>query len=213
MDWTLVSSLIAFNLVGSLTPGPNNIILMSMGISYGFRRCIPYIAGVMIGFALVLAAAILGLGTLVEQFPAALTIVTLAGAAWLTWLAIGYFKDAFKPKTTAAGDVPAPVKKPMGFFEAIAFQWVNPKGLIFAFGAATAYIGIHDNIVMRIVIIVLLFNFAGLIGNILWALMGSTVNRLLSGGRAAFGINLFMGLVILATAIFILHAGFAQKTV
>ena len=210
MDMTLVGSLIAFNLVGSLTPGPNNIILMSMGISYGFRRCIPYIAGVLIGFAMVLSAAILGLGTIVEQFPAVLKIVTLAGTTWLAWLGLGYVRDAFAPKVKANEQTtPGPIKKPMGFFEAIAFQWINPKGLLFAFGAATAYIGIHDNIAMRIIIIVALFNFSGLIGNVLWALIGSTLNRLLSGGRTAAALNLFMGAIILGTAAFIFHAGFA----
>ena len=59
MDWTLWGSLVLFTLAGGVTPGPNNIILMSMGIRYGFRKCLPYIAGVAIGFAILLTAAIL----------------------------------------------------------------------------------------------------------------------------------------------------------
>lgn len=209
MDTALLGSLIAFTLAGGVTPGPNNIILMSMGIRYGFRRCVPYIAGVAVGFAALLAAAILGLGAIVERFPAVMKMVTIAGALWLSWLAYGYFKDALRPKKAKTGDTVS-AAKPMGFIEAVAFQWVNPKGLLFAFGAATAYIGIHANIAMRILIIVAVFNLSGLIGNVAWALAGSTINRLLSGGKTATAINLLIGFVILATAAFILHAGFAK---
>ncbi len=208
MDTALLGSLIAFTLAGGVTPGPNNIILMSMGISYGFRRCLPYIAGVAVGFALLLSAAILGLGAIVERFPAILKTVTVAGALWLAWLAFGYFKVALKPAQKKAA-TPQAIQKPMGFFQAVAFQWVNPKGLLFAFGAATAYMGIHDNIAIRMLIIVVFFNISGLIGNVAWALGGTAINRLLSGGKTALMINVLMGVVILATAAFILHAGFS----
>lgn len=210
MDTALLGSLMLFTLAGGVTPGPNNIILMSMGISYGFRRCLPYIAGVAVGFAIVLTCAILGLGAVVERFPVLLKVTTVIGALWLVWLAFGYFKAALKPAVKA--DAPdAPIKKPMGFIDAVAFQWVNPKGLIFAFGAATAYMGIHPSLTMRIIIIVAMFNLAGLIGNAAWALGGTAINRLLSGGRTAIFINVLMGVVILATALFIVHAGFAPE--
>ena len=210
MDWTLWGSLVAFTLAGGVTPGPNNIILMSMGLTYGFKKCLPYIAGVAVGFALLLASAILGLGAVIEVIPGLMKIVTLAGALWLSWLAFGYARAAMRlPKTPKT--LPGSSVKPLGFFHSIAFQWVNPKGLIFAIGAAASFTQLHDNLWIRIVIIVATFNLAGLIGNVAWAAAGSSVNALISNGRWSRLINTLMAAVIFATAAFIVHAGFTAK--
>ncbi len=206
-------SLIGFTLTGGVTPGPNNIILMGQGLRFGFRKCLPYIAGVAAGWTLILSAAVLGLGALIVSAPILLNVITIIGALWLAYLAWGFLRAGLVTQT-AGKDSGQPrqddITKPLGFWHAFGLQWVNPKGLIFALGAAAGYTSLHENLWVRFAVILSAFLLSGLIGNALWAAMGSAIHRHLSGGKWANTLNIFMGAIILATAIFILYAGFTH---
>ena len=207
MDYALLSALIGFTAMGGITPGPNNLILMSQGTRFGFKRCIPYIFGVQFGFGLLLLAAALGLGFVVETFPLSLVIISIIGALWLAWLAWGFAKAAMvTPSKQQSKDVKTRAK-PLGFVEATLFQWVNPKGLIFAFGATAGWVGIAENIWLRTSIIIGIFLIMGFIGNVLWAAMGGAINRLLQGGKAGRALNAIMAATIFATAIYVFYIG------
>ncbi|WP_017930175.1 LysE family translocator [Robiginitomaculum antarcticum] len=205
MDVALFWGLLAFTASGSITPGPNNLILMSQGVTFGFRRCIPYIFGVAAGFGTLLLAACLGLGAVVQALPALLPIISIIGALWLMGLAWGYVKPAAKSMEGTKAK-PAPTR-PLGFIEATLFQWVNPKGLVFAFGAAASFTGLAESFWLRTAIIIAVFIATGFIGNALWAGMGGTINRILAGQKTGRALNLFLGAVIFATALFVLWIG------
>lgn len=207
MDYGLFLALISFTAMGGLTPGPNNLILMSQGTRFGFMRCIPYIFGVQFGFGLLLLSAALGLGFVVEKFPLSLVIVSALGALWLAWLAWGFAKAAMSPRGKEQSKTVKTHAKPLGFIEATLFQWVNPKGLIFAFGATAGWVGISDNIWLRTSIIIGTFLVMGFIGNIAWAAMGGAINRQLQGGNAGRSLNAIMAATIFATAIYVLYIG------
>ncbi len=210
IDWALYIAFVGFAFSSAFTPGPNNFMLMSSGALFGFRRTIPHISGVAIGFNLVMLAALLGMGVVIEQFPWVLTVVKVAGATWLAWLGFKFFKAAFlhnddqkkaEPKTR-----PSKRSRPFKFYEAVLFQWVNPKGLIMALAAAGAYVGISSDFKLRVVIICATFLFMGFTSASTWAIAGSGLNRLMSQGRSAVVLNIIMGLLLLATAAMILTA-------
>lgn len=193
--------------MGGITPGPNNLILMSQGTRFGFKRCIPYIFGVQFGFGLLLLAAALGLGFVVETFPLSLVIISIIGALWLAWLAWGFAKAAMATTSEQQTKDVKTRAKPLGFVEATLFQWVNPKGLIFAFGATAGWVGIAENIWLRTSIIIGIFLIMGFTGNVLWAAMGGAINRLLQGGKAGRTLNAIMAATIFATAIYVFYIG------
>src|SRR3954467_12016712 len=87
MSQSLLYAFIIFALVMFFTPGPNNIMLLSSGLTYGFRRTVPHIAGITVGFAFMLGAVGLGLGTVFIAFPVLQTILKYAGIAYLIYLA------------------------------------------------------------------------------------------------------------------------------
>ncbi len=205
----LYITLVGFAFSSAFTPGPNNFMLMSSGALFGFRRTIPHILGVAIGFNLVLIAAILGMQAVVDQFPWLLTIVKTAGAAWLGWMGIKFFIAAIKHRDTTGKSKTGKAKieqrsRPFRFYEAVLFQWVNPKALIMALAAVSGYVGISDDFKLRSFLICGTFLFMGFTSASTWAIAGSALNRLMSQGRSAIILNIIMGLLLIATAIMIL---------
>ncbi len=193
--------------MGGLTPGPNNIILMTQGTRFGFKRCIPYIFGVQFGFALLLLAAALGMGVIVDKFPLSLTIISLIGSIWLVSLAWGFAKAAIMASTKEKSLETTTPTRPLGFIEATLFQWINPKGLLFAFVVTTGSMEISENIWLRTSIIIGIFLIMGFTGNVLWAAMGGAINRLLQGGKAGRTLNAIMAATILGTAVYVFYIG------
>jgi len=220
IDWTLFVAFVAFAFTSAFTPGPNNFMLMSSGALFGFKRTFPHVMGVAIGFNFVMLAALLGMGVVIETFPWLLTFVKVAGAAWLAWLGFKFFKAALvhkKGKASSPNDKPEKSKRsrPFRFYEAVLFQWVNPKGLIMALAAAGAYVGISSDFKLRTALICGTFFIMGVSSASTWAVAGSALNRLMSQGRSAVVLNIIMGLLLFATAAMILtaHTGTADVLV
>jgi threonine/homoserine/homoserine lactone efflux protein len=204
MDNALFISLVGFAFIASVTPGPNNLLLMSSGALFGWRRTVPHLAGIQTGFATLMTAAVFGLGTLVDRWPWLITVVRVLGAAWLAWLSVRFFKAAMSDLSTKARMESAPISRPFRFIEALLFQWVNPKGIIAALSSAGAYIAIADLAWQRAAILVGVFFTTGIFACTTWIVAGDALNRYLSSGKSATWMNAGMGLLILATAALIL---------
>ena len=126
-------ALALFAFASSITPGPNNMMLMASGANFGLRRTLPHWAGVVVGFTGLVIACGLGLGGLFTAYPVLHEVLKWAGAAYLLWLAlkIGLSSSLSTAKAT---------NRPMSFLGAVAFQVVNPKGWAMALGAVTTYV-------------------------------------------------------------------------
>jgi len=142
MDLALYSSLILFVIAMSITPGPNNLMMMSSSILFGFRATLPHWAGVQLGFNALLIASIFGLGELVERFPQSLTVVKVAGSAWLGWMAWLYLRAALNPQPVKSGE--AGSSRPLRFHEGALFQLINPKAILMTISASGAFIALAD---------------------------------------------------------------------
>ena len=204
MNSVLLISLAGFAIISSITPGPNNLLLMSSGALFGWRRSLPHLVGVLFGFAILMTSAVFGLGSVVAKWPWLITIVRLAGAAWLAWLAARYLVAGIRGPVALQDTGPVPISRPFRFYEGVLFQWVNPKALILVLSAAGAYVAIADSTVERAMIIVGVFFIAGLFSCSLWMIGGDALNRYLSTGRSARYVNAGMGALILLTAAYVL---------
>lgn len=204
MDKALFVSLVGFALIASVTPGPNNLLLMSSGALFGWRQTFPHLAGIQLGFSTLVTAAVFGLGTLVGRWPWLVTIVRILGASWLAWMSLRFFQAGTRRSNSEARMEPAPLSRPFRFFEAILFQWINPKGIIAALFSSGAYIAIAESAWQRAIIIGGVFFTTGLVACTTWVVAGDALNRYMSAGNAASWLNGAMGLLILATALFIL---------
>lgn len=185
-------------------------MLMSSGAMFGFKRSVPHILGVFVGYNFLLIAAIFGLGAVLSQFPWSLIIIKVCGSAWLSWMGFKFLRSAFqvdKPETSSkADDIEKAPSRPFKFYEAALFQWVNPKGLIMATLTAGAYVGIADDILLRTFLMCGTFLVAGCVSASTWTIAGSWLNRLMSSGKSARILNTVMGILLIGTALMILMA-------
>ena len=178
MDTNLLIGLISFAFVTSITPGPNNLLLMASGANFGFRRSVPQMLGINLGFAGLLGASGLGLGTLMVTYPASKTALKIAAAAYMLWLA---WKIAHA-SAPAAGMAAA---KPMTLLQSAAFQSVNPKAWAMALGAVTAFSGGSLTGTLQVFVMFCLINLPCIAT---WVLAGEALRLLLTnpGRLAAF---------------------------
>lgn len=204
MDFTLLPSLVGFAFISSMTPGPNNLLLLSSGAIFGWRRTLPMAAGVLVGFALLMTSAVVGLATLVARWPWLVGVARSLGAAWLAWLALRFFLAARRPSPDVSRSNRVAMSRPLRFHEALLFQWINPKAMILALSSSGAYVAIAAAPYQRALIIVGVFFLSGLVSCSTWMIAGDVLNRHLSSGPAARYISLTMALLILLTALQVL---------
>jgi threonine/homoserine/homoserine lactone efflux protein len=192
MSQPLLIAFVMFAAVMFFTPGPNNIMVLSSGLTYGFRRTLPHIAGITIGFAFMVGAVGLGFGTIFIAYPVLQTILKYAGAAYLIYLAAVI---AMSEPVTPGQDNR---RGPMTFWGAAVFQWVNVKGWVMVIGTITAYAGIASfpwNIVIQMVLSLLL----GAVSTATWAMSGSSLRSFMTSPKAVRAFNIVMAVLLLAS--------------
>ena len=191
MSHSLLIAFVVFAAVMFFTPGPNNIMVMSSGLTYGFRRTLPHITGVVIGFAFMVGAVGFGFGTIFVAFPMLQTILKYAGAAYLVYLAVTIaMSGPPKPGETGRG--------PLTFWQGAMFQWVNVKGWVAIIGTITAYAAIAS-FPFNIVLQVLTFLVMGTASITTWTLFGSALRPVLTSERAIRLFNIAMAILLLAS--------------
>jgi len=192
MTAELLLAFVAFAFVTSVTPGPNNMMLLASGVNFGLRRSVPHMLGISLGFMVLVMAVGLGLGQVFQRFPALYDILRYAGATYLLYL-------AWKIANASAPDSERGARgKPFSFLQAAAFQWVNPKAWVMAIGAITTYTP-QDNFVVNVLLIAALFALVNCPSVGIWTVAGSLLRNWLENPRVLRAFNLIMALLLVAS--------------
>jgi threonine/homoserine/homoserine lactone efflux protein len=170
-DADLLAGLCLFAIVSSLTPGPNNTMLLTSGVNFGFRRTIPHGLGVSIGFFVLVVCTGLGLGALFAAWPPLHVALKVAGAIYLLWL-------AYRIATSTGMGGASAGARPITFLQAAAFQWVNPKAWAMAVGGVATYAP-RDRYVANVLLIAAIFALINLPCISAWAGLGVGMRRFL----------------------------------
>jgi threonine/homoserine/homoserine lactone efflux protein len=193
MSHDLLMALVVFAFVSSITPGPNNMMLLASGVNFGFRRSVPHMLGIGIGFMVLLLATGLGLGQLLERFPVIYTTLKYVGAAYMLWLA---WKIA---NSGPMADQPAQnAGTPLSFLGAAAFQWVNPKAWVMAVTAMATYTDPNQYLV-TVVVVTLIFGAVNIPSVSTWAVFGAGLRRFLADPKLCRIFNITMALALVAS--------------
>ncbi len=192
MSYELFAGLALFAFVSSITPGPNNLMLMASGANYGFRRTIPHMLGIGLGFTFMVLLVGAGLAQLFELLPATYTVLKAACIAYLVYL-------AWKIATAAQIGDAGKSGQPMTFFQAAAFQWVNPKGWAMALSAISVYA--PDQSLLAVALVSLVFGAINLPCVSTWTVLGQQLARWLTEPRRLAQFNWAMAGLLLMSMI------------
>ena len=188
---------LVFAFVAAVTPGPSNVLLTATGANAGLLRGLPCLFGVALGMGLMMAIVAFGLGGLVLGSPQVLQGLNWVGAAFLLWL-------SWKIATARGGPAKAE-QKPVGFFGAAGFQWVNPKSWLVSASAAGTYLQAEaGSALLQALSFGLLFVVAALPSCLIWLAFGVVVQRFLRSERAFRSFNLVMGALLAGSVVMIL---------
>lgn len=185
-------ALLVYAFVTSITPGPNNLMLLASGVNFGLVRSVPHMLGISIGFLVLLVAVGLGLGAVLTAFPALHTGLKIAGGVYLLYLA---WKIAMSRSLNGKGEVKA---RPMRFVDAAAFQWVNPKAWVMAITAMAVYAN-PERPFLSVVLIAVAFTVVNLPSVSVWAGFGTALRGFLSDPVRLKWFNIAMGVLLAAT--------------
>lgn len=185
-------ALLTFCAVTSITPGPNNIMLMASGINHGVRRTIPHALGILLGWPVMVLLVGLGLGKVFVVVPHAYTALKLAGAAYMLWL-------AWKISTSAPESAdPTARGQPMSFMAAALFQWVNGKAWFMAVSSIATFT-LATDYAWSVVAIVSAFFVCGIFSGTGWVLFGAALRRFLTDPRYHRAVNVTLALALVVS--------------
>lgn len=190
MSYDLLTGLALFAFVSSITPGPNNLMLMASGANFGFRRTIAHMLGVGLGFVLMIVLVGLGLAQVLDAYPQAHTALKIISVLYLLYLA-WKIANAAPPRAGEATGTP------MTFVQAAAFQWVNPKAWAMALTAVTVYAPAQT--IPAMLLVAAIFGVINIPAVSSWTLLGQAMRRLLTNPKRLRTFNWTMAALLVAS--------------
>ena len=194
ITWELIATISVYYFVMYATPGPNNSILTASGIKFGFIRSIPNIIGVSLGHGIQLALVCFGLGSLFTQFPILLEILKYIGACYLLYL-------AWKMLGSLNISITEEKSFPLKYYEAILFQFVNPKAWIICITAVSLFYPEKENLIIGTLFLVIMSTIINLPSISMWAFGGSMIRHYLSNEMLKKIIEWLLAILLFGTAI------------
>ena len=196
----IVPPLMVMMFVSSITPGPNNLMLMLAGTRFGFAQTVPHLLGVTGGTVLVICTTYAGLGTLMLGHPRVVDCMTLACALYLLWMATRLLGLGAR---SAANANPVDRPRPMQVHEAVMFQFVNPKVWTMAVAASSIAARFPFSPAVSMTVVALTTAIVNSPCIALWAACGKVIRRRLEDARTRRIFDGFMALLVVLTAIWI----------
>ena len=204
VDVDILVALLAFAFVTSVTPGPNNLMLMTSGMNFGLRRTLPHLFGISVGFGVMVLLIGAGLGAVFVRYPVIDVILKIAGSLYLLFLAWKIASSGPVGEARFSGE-------PLTFLQAAAFQWVNPKAWMMATTAIAGYklvAGPFTNaIIVALTFSIMNFPCVGI-----WASLGVALRRLLDRPSILRMFNITMALLLVASLWPIVESLFFAKS-
>ena len=186
--------LAAFTIAMIGTPGPNNLMLISAGANFGFRRSLPHLLGISVRCQVLLLAIALGLGQLLETYPGSAVVLKILGGGFLLWMAV---QLARPPRAGLKVDKEL---KPLTFLQAALFQWVNPKAWLMLVTAIATFTN-GQNFTASVLVIAVVFLVLGFPLISAWNIGGVALKGWLQQGQRLTHFNRTMAVLLLVSMV------------
>jgi len=198
MSFAVLPALLGFAFVSTITPGPNNLMLMASGANFGFRRTLPHMLGIVGGVSVMALLVGAGLMALFDAVPALSVVLKVLSIGYLLWL-------AYRIATAAPVEEREPDGQPMTFLQAAAFQWVNPKAWAMCLSAITLYA--PDRSFLSVLVVAGVFALVSFPAISVWAWLGTVVRQWLSNAARLRAFNFAMAALLVASLYPVLGLG------
>ncbi|WP_400082495.1 LysE family translocator [Yoonia sp. R78084] len=192
MTYEILIALVGFAFASSVTPGPNNLMLMASGANYGLRRTLPHMLGISLGHAFMVAMVGIVLLQIFMTYPVLNIALKVLSATYMLWL-------AWKIANAVPPEAKEVTGKPFTFLQAAAFQWVNPKAWFMAITAISAYAPQDRGLIVGSVMVAVVFAAVNLPSVTVWAWMGVQVRRWLGTARRLRVFNVTMAVLLVVS--------------
>lgn len=190
MTYEILIALMAFAFVSSITPGPNNLMLMASGANFGFRRTLPHMLGVAIGFTVMVVLVGVGLVQVFDAWPVTHTILKVVSVLYMLWL-------AWKIAHAAPARAGETAGRPFTFLQAALFQWVNPKA--WAMGLTAVGVYAPSQTLIAVLLVAGVFGLINLPSIACWTALGQKIRGLLGDPVRLRVFNTVMALLLVAS--------------
>lgn len=186
-------ALVAFALVGSVSPGPNNTVLWASGMRFGFRRTIPHVLGTALGIGALIIGVAAGIGVLLRAVPALELVLKLIGSLYLLYVAYLVLGSGAVGRTH--------VSHPLNLLQAVGFQCVNPKAWIFAVAAVGAFLPPALHHVVGVIFVTGILMLVVVASSSIWAAGGAALGRVVDDERTRRTISLVLAVLLVASVV------------
>ena len=190
-----LAGFVAFAFVGTVSPGPNNAVLWASGLSFGFRRTLPHVLGTALGMGTLVVSVAAGLGALIEAVPAAEVVLKVVGSMYLLYLA---YRVA-----TSGSMTPTRVSGPLTVWQAIGFQWANPKAWIFVIATVGTFLPPQFGRIVGVALVTAMLMIIVVGTSSIWAAGGAALGRLIQDERRRRVLNLTLAVLLVASVVLI----------
>ena len=198
---SVLLSIFSFAFVMVITPGPNNILLLSSGLNFGYKKSLPSIFGVMLGFPIMVIIVGLGIGIIFKNYPYVYYIMKIIGIIYLFYIAYQIATSNDEIKSSSVKE-----KKPFTFIQIVIFQWLNPKAWVMAITSTTLYVTNNNHSIIQVFIIAFIFLLMGIISTNSWTLGGVFLQNILKIKLHIKIFNIFMAVLIIVSVLPILFS-------
>ncbi|SFA99408.1 Threonine/homoserine/homoserine lactone efflux protein [Poseidonocella pacifica] len=192
MTLDLILALAGFCLVTVITPGPNNFMLLASGANFGFRRTVPHMLGIGLGFPAMVLLVGLGVMRLFDAWPVSYTVLKVLSVLYMIWLA-WKIAHAAPPAEARTGG------RPLTFLQAAGFQWVNPKAWSMGLGAITLYAASRD--LTAVLLVAGMYVAVAVVSTTSWTMLGQQMGRILARPARLRVFNRIMAALLLITLV------------
>ena len=191
-----MAPVLTFAMTAAITPGPNNIILSTNAVNYGFKETIPLMMGVFFGFLSVLTLCLLGIGELYKSFPAIAMIVKIVATCFLVYLSFRIFtSSSFSDEKNS---------KKFSFKDIYFFQIINPKAVTVSMSSSAIFIQNKFSYQIEFILIFICFVISTSTSAIAWAAIGHSFRKYLNDKRKIIIFNRIMAILLLSSISFII---------
>jgi len=196
IELKLFFALVSYYFVMFATPGPNNAMLTASGIKFGFKKTLPHLIGIPFGHVIQITLVCLGLGSLFQKYPIIqfyLKWFCFVYLLYLGWKILGSFSN--NDKETG---------RPLKFYEAALFQFINPKAWVVALTAATAFFPRDENFIIATAFVTITAPFVCFPSICIWAIFGSSIKSIIKNSRIKKIIEYLLAVLLVITAVIII---------